>query len=187
MSFYNPNVISRLIVMGILFSLTGCVSSDRSDLEQQVSDILARPGTGVEKLPEIKPYEAYAYQSGKKNARSPFELFYQESPIEETEGEDAGLTEAMEKELRYRNREELEQFELDSLRMVGTMVDESNQWGIVRDPDGVVHRVRVGNYMGTNVGKILTIEEGRIELREIVKNSNGRWVERPAALALAEE
>lgn len=180
-------MLTRLFILGIIVSLAGCVSSDKTDLEQQVADILARPGSGVEKLPEIKPYEAYAYQSGKKNARSPFDLFYEERPADETAAEDSGLTEAMEKELKYRNREELESFELDSLRMVGTMVDQNNEWGIVRDPDGVVHRVRVGNYLGRNVGKILTIEEDRIELREIVRNPNGRWVERPAALALAQE
>ena len=41
--------------------------------------------------------------------------------------------------------------------------------------------------MGKNIGKILNIFEDRIELREIVKNSNGRWVERQAAIALAEQ
>ena len=97
------------------------------------------------------------------------------------------LTEDQIKEIRYRNREELESFELDSLRMVGTLEDQNTQWGIVRDPGGTVHRVKVGNYMGTNIGKILNIFEDRIELREIIRNPDGRWIEREAALALAEK
>jgi type IV pilus assembly protein PilP len=167
--------------------LYGCVSSDMSDLEQQVKQILARPGGRIEPLPEIKPYEAYTYQSGKEGARDPFELFYKK-PVEVAEkDENAGLTEDQIKEIRYRNREELESFELDSLRMVGTLEDQNTQWGIVRDPDGTVHRVKVGNYMGTNIGKILNIFEDRIELREIIRNPDGRWIEREAALALAEK
>ena len=174
-----------LIVLALV--LTGCVSSNKSDLENQVKDILARPGGRIEPIPEIKPYEAYAYQSGQEGARNPFQLFYEKSEAEVADAKDSGLTEAMEKEIKFRNREELESYELDSLRMVGTLEDQSNQWGIVRDPEGTVHRVRVGNYLGRNIGKILNIYEDRIELREIVKNSDGRYEERQAALALAAE
>lgn len=175
------------ILLACVVGLSGCVSSDMSDLEQQVQQMLARPGGRIEPLPEIKPYEAYAYQSAEEGARDPFELFYQK-PVEVSEkDENAGLTEEQIKEVRYRNKEELESFELDSLRMVGTLEDQSTQWGIVRDPDGTVHRVKVGNYMGTNIGKILNIFEDRIELREIIRNPEGRWIEREAALALAEQ
>ena len=40
-------------------------------------ETLARPGGRIEPLPEIKPYEAYAYQSAGQDARDPFKLFYQ--------------------------------------------------------------------------------------------------------------
>lgn len=175
-----------IILSATVLAISGCVSTDMSDLQQQVEQILARPGGRIEPLPEIKPYEAYTYQSGQKELRSPFQLFYEQPEEKVAESEDAGLTEEMEKELKYRNREELESYELDSLRMVGTLEDKTTQWAIIRDPNGIVHRVKVGNYMGKNVGKILNIYEDRIELREIVKNSNGRWIERQAAIALAE-
>jgi type IV pilus assembly protein PilP len=169
--------------------LSGCVSRDISDLENEVSEIMARPGGRIEPLPEIKPYEAYAYQSGQVNASDPFKLFYVVNKPEITDESvvDDGLTEEMEREIRNRNREELEQFELDSLRMVGTIDNENNNWAIVLDPNGVVHRVSVGNYIGANIGKIVNIYEDRIDLREIVQDSNGRWEEREAALALLEE
>jgi type IV pilus assembly protein PilP len=174
-------------LIAIAVCLSGCVSSDKSDLEQQVQQILSRPGGRIEPLPEIKPYEAYAYQSGKEAARDPFELFYKKTAEVAQKDENEGLTEDQIKEIRYRNREELETFELDSLRMVGTLEDQNTQWGIVRDPNGTVHRIKVGNYMGANIGKILNIFEDRIELREIIRNSDGRWIEREAALALAEK
>ncbi len=175
--------------MAALVLLSGCVSTDISELENQISEIMARPGGRIEPLPEIKPYEAYTYQSGMENAPSPFKLFYAVSKPEISDKAivDDGLTEEMEREIRNRNREELEQFELDSLRMVGTIDNENNNWAIVLDPNGVVHRVKVGNYMGTNIGKVVNIYEDKIDLREIVQDSNGRWEEREAALALLEE
>jgi type IV pilus assembly protein PilP len=80
----------------------------------------------------------------------------------------------------------IEAYELDSLRMVGTLDDDDDEWGIVLDPEGAVHRVSVGNYLGVNIGKITHVHEDRIELREIIQNSDGRWEERQAALALIE-
>lgn len=175
----------RALWLVFVMLISGCVSTDMSDLQMRVDEILARPGGRLEPLPEIKPYEAYAYKSAQAGARDPFQLFYQRSQEAVADAKDSGLTEAMEREIKFRNREELESYELDSLRMVGTLEDQNTQWAIVRDPQGTVHRVRVGNYLGRNIGKILNIQEDSIELREIVKNIDGRWEERQAALALA--
>lgn len=169
---------------------SGCdaLLDDRGELEKQVQNILNRPPEHIAPLPEIKPYVAYAYKAGKASGRDPFKLFYEKTAEELATGtKDVGLTDEMKKEIENRNREELESFELDSLRMVGTIEDQNAQWGVVHAPAGTVHRVKVGNYMGRNIGKILVISEDRIELREIVKNPDGRWEERQAAVALAEK
>ena len=177
----NPNLTILLLVL-----LLGGCSNDISDLEAWTQQVLARPGGRIAPLPEIKPYQAYAYQCGEKNCRDPFQSFYQQvTEVAEVE-KDTGLTKEMEREIKNRNREELEAFELDSLSMVGTMKDKDNNWGIIRDPDGTVHRVKVGNYMGRNIGKITNIFEDHIELREIVQNNQGHWEERPASIALVE-
>ncbi|MEX2524637.1 MAG: pilus assembly protein PilP [Gammaproteobacteria bacterium] len=170
----------------VAVALSGCVSSDISDLEQWTQEVMSRPGGRIKPLPEIRPYEAYSYKSAELGKRNPFEPFYEVRQAQEEEIEDDGLTAEMEREIKQRHREELEQFELDSLRMVGTLDDNDTNWGIVRDPDGVVHRVKVGNYLGRNVGKIINIFEDRIVLREIVKNNQGRWEERQASIALTE-
>ncbi len=179
---------SRHIPWSIFFLLmAGCVSNDLSDLDRYVEEVLARPGGRIEPIPEIKPYEAYTYKSAELGARDPFHVFFAKLQEDIEEAQDTGLTAEMENEIRNRNREELESFELDSLRMVGTLENEEDNWGIILDPDGSVHRVKVGNYMGRNVGKVLNIFEDRIEIREIIKNNQGRWEERQAAIALAEE
>ena len=186
--FTHSKKLALLVSFTVLLPLTGCVSRDMSDLQAKVDEIMARKGGRIEPLPEIKPYEAYTYESGVLGKKDPFEPFFETPEPQAEEGlAGDGLTPEMEREIVNRNREELEEFELDSLRMVGTLEDTENNWGIVLAPDGVVHRVKVGNYMGTNIGKITNIFEDRIELREIVQDSFGRWEEREAALALVEE
>jgi type IV pilus assembly protein PilP len=177
------------ILCCVLFAiiLSGCISADTVSLNNELSSIMSRPGGLIEPLPEIKPYEAYAYQSGLSDAHNPFKLFYVIKRTElESDGVDDALTPEVEREIKNRNREELEAYELDSLRMVGTLDDDDDEWGIVLDPEGAVHRVSVGNYLGVNIGKITHVHEDRIELREIIQNSDGRWEERQAALALIE-
>ena len=191
MSFIHSNrYIGLTIVLLAILGVAGCVSGDMSDLEKQVSKIMSKPGGRLEPLPEIKPYEAYVYESGKLRARNPFKRFYvveQSLAIEESEGPvDDGLTEEMRNEIQNRNREELERFELDSIKMVGTLQNEDNHWGIVLDPGGIVHRVKTGNYIGLNIGKITSIEEEQIEVREIIKDNSGRYGERKALLPLTE-
>ena len=176
-----------LAAAALSLSLAGCVTSGIGDLEQWVQEVLARPGGIIDPLPPFKPYEAYAYKSSDAGARDPFVPFYASRSEEKAKvAGGAGLTKEQEWELKDRSREELEQFELDSLRMVGTMKGEKENWGIIKDPTGVVHRVKTGNYMGRNIGKIVNIFEDKIELREIVLDNDGRGEERQAAIALVE-
>ena len=182
----------RPAVAGIVSTtvlLTGCVSTDMSDLEGYIAEVNARPArTTIQPLPELIVPEMYAYQSAEAGKRDPFESFLKQRAEEAARpGGDDAKTVALRQEIEGRNPEELEQFELDALRMVGTLNDNNQLWGIVLDKDGTVHRVRVGNYMGKNYGKILNIAEDKIELREIINTSNGGLEERPATLALTEQ
>lgn len=177
-----------LLLVPAALGLNGCVNRDKSDLDNFVAEVLARKGGTIEPLPPIKPYERYLYQSAEQHLRDPFTPFVEQEQKKETidKPTDAGQ-QAFNDEILAHNSEELEAFELDSLRMVGTLQDDNELWGVVRDNAGTVHRVQVGNYVGRNFGKILNIQEDRIELREIVKDAEGRWEERQASLALLEE
>ncbi|MBV8062889.1 MAG: pilus assembly protein PilP, partial [Nevskia sp.] len=54
---------------------------------------------------------------------------------------------------------------------------------MIKAPDGVIHRVSVGNYMGQNFGKITKISESEVDLDEIVPDGFGGFKEQPASLA----
>lgn len=171
-----------------ILALGGCGANDMNDLQQYVASVLARAGGEIEPLPAIRPYERYLYQSAEKELRNPFIEPIKEAP--KAESSVAGTDAQQEKyndEIRAHNSEELEAFELDSLRMVGTLQNDNELWAIIKDTTGTVHRIQVGNYVGRNFGKVLEIKEDRLELREIVKDGDGRWEERNASLALSEQ
>ena len=175
---------NSLIAGGLL---TACVSSDMSDLEQQVDEILARPGGGIEPIPQLKPAERYLYQSAEAGRRDPFMPLFDRQPAERKDMALSGTQQQYQKEIQTHNREELENFELDSLRMVGTLENGDGRWGVVQDREGTVHKVKVGNYMGRNYGKITNVAEDRIALREIVDDGQGGWEERHASMTLIQE
>ena len=70
--------------------------------------------------------------------------------------------------------------------MVGTLELAGVNYGLVQTSDGLIHRVVPGNYMGQNDGRIVTITESEIELVEIISDGIGGYLEREAAVSLAD-
>jgi len=70
--------------------------------------------------------------------------------------------------------------------MVGTLEQSATMWALIKDGEGSIHRVKTGNYMGKNYGKILAITEHQVDILEIVPNGMGAFIERPASIALSE-
>ncbi|HTC53464.1 MAG TPA: pilus assembly protein PilP [Steroidobacteraceae bacterium] len=158
-----------LIVVGA--SLTACSSGD-DDLQAFINATNQEAGGRVEPLPEVKPYQTYTYAD--MNLRSPF------MPTSPNAGNPNLRPDA------HRNREFLEQYSLDTMKMVGTIQQSGQMYGLVQTKDGLVHRVIVGNYVGQNDGKITAISTSKIDVREIVPDGLGGYIERPAALSLNE-
>ena len=85
-----------------------------------------------------------------------------------------------------RVREPLEDFPLDTLRMVGTLDINETVYGLVQTSDGLIHRVIPGNYLGQNDGRITDISESEILLVEIISDGIGGYIERDAAIGLSD-
>ena len=162
-----------ILMTSVAALVAGC-SDDMSELNQKIAEIKAKPGERIEPLPEIKPYEAFVYAAS--TLRSPFTA---SAPVQ------ADLPNSIRPDSR-RSREFLEQFPLDTLRMVGTLRLQGRNFGLVQGRDGLVHRILPGNYLGQNEGRVLSVDESKISLIEIVPDGLGGYIERPAALALSE-
>jgi type IV pilus assembly protein PilP len=162
-----------MMLAGLSAGLTACSSAD-DELARFIEDTRKEPGGRVEPLPEVKPYETFVYAAA--DMRSPF--------LPGGAGGRNGM--AGLRPDSKRNREFLEQFSLDTLKMVGTLKLSGRMYGLVQTKDGLVHRVTNGNYMGQADGKITEITPAKISLTEIVPDGLGGYMERPAALGLNE-
>jgi len=172
----RPAALGRLVQLavlgcGVLVSLAACSSAD-DELSRFIDDTKKEAGGRVEPLPEVKPYETFIYSAAE--LRSPF--------APGVPGGGAGLN-GLRPDSK-RNREFLEQFPLDTLKMVGTLRLEGRMYGLVQTKDGLVHRISAGNYLGQADGKITEITPSKISLTEIVPDGVGGYMERPAALGL---
>jgi type IV pilus assembly protein PilP len=157
-------------------ALAGCAQGT-ADLEAYAQEVKSRPGPPLDPLPVMQQFEAFEYDAA--HLRDPFS-----APREErASGAGNGL-----RPDPNRRRELLESYPLDGLSMVGTLGGESDGLvALVLDPEGVVHRVRVGNYMGQNEGRIVDITHARVDLTELVSDGAGGWMPRQASLALDEK
>lgn len=160
-------------------TLTACSSDELGDLRDFVAKEKSRPAGRIAPLPEFEIYETFTYAA--RDLRNPFRPKEEALLTDSEEANSSGL-----RPEDNRNREALEAFPLDGLTFMGLLEKEGVVWGIVKAPDGLVHRVQAGNYMGQNYGKILSIDESRIELMEIVQDGRGGWFEREAAVAIAD-
>jgi type IV pilus assembly protein PilP len=158
-------------------TLVSCSSDEFSDLEQFMNEKRSRPGGVIAPIPPFKAYKAFTYSA--TTLRSPFDR-----PIEIREITQLQSVSTVEPD-NDRAKEFLEQYTFDSLAMVGSLSRAGTDWTLVQDPDGGVHRVRNGDYLGRNHGRIVESTENYIAVIEIVSDGNDGWVERPRSIKLS--
>lgn len=179
----RSNVIVRLatliaVLVPMLF-LGGCSGGgDVSDLQAKMAEIKARPRGRIEPPPEFAPIASVSYST--HQMRSPFT-----PPVD-----DAGLDVPMGRKVEpdfTRPKEYLERFPLESLQLVGSIARPGGALEVlIRDPAGQVNRVKVGNHMGKNFGRVIDVSETSVGVLEIVPDGQDGWVERSRTIKLVE-
>jgi len=165
-----------LLVVLASVTLSACAGDD-DELRAYIDEVKARPGGRIPPLPDIVPAPKFVYESD--NRRSPFVPDLPQARVSANPDAVSGPD-------PNRPREFLEQFPLDTLRMVGTLELGGGAFGLVQTSDGLVHRVTSGNHLGQNYGRITSISDAEIQLVEIIPDGLGGYLERPAAVGLSD-
>lgn len=172
---------NRIVFLGVaLLMLSGC-SKDMSDLKQFTESVKQQNTGSVEPIPQFKQYEAYAFIAD----RNPF------VPLTVTDRQVNQNTSAeIDDSLKPdgdRRKEPLEFFPLDALSMVGTVEKNKTIWALLKDPESAIHRIKMGNYVGQNYGRVMSVSDTEVVLNEIVQDSSGSWIERVSKIQIAGE
>ena len=157
--------------------LSACGSEEFADLQEFVKNSGADLRGKVPAAPEIKPYEPFPYEN---NAGLP-DPFKARKP-DKKDARNGGQNQPD----ITRARQELEEFPLDSLKMVGSLRKGAVGNAIIRSSEGKIYRVKVGNYIGMNFGQITSITETEVKIKEMVQDGAGDWLERESSLQLVE-
>jgi len=160
------------LALGACVLLAGCGGESHQDLRAWMADQGKGARGRVDPLPQIKPYEPFAYNAF--DLPDPFKP----RKIEPTKGGSKLAPDLT------RRREPLEAYPLESLTMVGTLAKGKATYALVRTTDKDVYQVSAGNYLGQNFGVILGVTESEIRMKELVQDGSGDWTERTGTLQL---
>jgi type IV pilus assembly protein PilP len=157
--------------------LTGCGGEEFQDLRDFVKNSGADMRGKIEPPPEVKPYEYFAYNN-EANLPDPFKPRKQEL----RPGGNTGINQPD----FDRPKEALEEFPLESLKMVGYLYRDKVGYAVIRATDSKLYRVKAGNHMGTNFGLVKEVADTEVKVKEMIQDSSGDWTERMSSLQLIE-
>ncbi len=168
----------RLVSLFIVaLGMTACSSGSTEDLRAYVESVKARPAGSVEPLRDPVEYETYEYKSDSR--RDPFKPSFTQNKMASTKkGSGIGGPDL------DRERNQLESFPIDTLRYIGNLQRGAVSWGLIKTPDGEIVRVRLGDYMGQDYGRVTLVDSERIELLELIPDGMGGWEQRSVSLVL---
>jgi len=162
----------------LALALTAC-SESMEGLNNYIAAVKERPADPIPPIPPVKTYTPYNYDG--TVGRDPFRPSLNEGSDDERSSNRNGPRPDFERPKEY-----LERYELDTLSMVGTFKKGKFYWVLIRDPEGVVHRVSMGDYMGKNHGHVVQISDTQVSLSELISDGAGGWLVREASIALGE-
>ncbi|WP_370633574.1 pilus assembly protein PilP [Acidovorax sp. sic0104] len=174
--------ISVAAVLSAAALLSGCGSSGDEELRQWMTELRATTKPRVTPLTEPKQFtpQAYAMDAGIE----PFNSVKLTQALKRESNQSASNAALIAPEMA-RRKEPLEAYPLDVMAMVGSLDKVGTPTALLR-VDKLLYQVKVGNYIGQNYGKITRITESSIQLREIVQDATGDWIERVTSLELQE-
>lgn len=170
------------IVVSLSLILTGCGSSGDEELRYWMADLRATTKPTITPLTEPKQFLPQAYPT--EIALEPFNSVKLTQALRRDSTQLASNAALIAPEMA-RRKEPLEAYPLDTMSMVGSLDKKGAPTALLK-VDNLLYQVRVGSYLGQNYGKITRITENSIQLREIVQDATGDWVERSASLDLQE-
>jgi len=170
-----------LFLPAAIVAIAGCTASNEVEIQQWMTEVRQSMKPTTQAVPEPKEFAPFVYEA--RTQVDPFDP--QKVVMAVARQQQARVSASAIKPDLDRRRETLEGFPLDQVRMVGMMRQSGTNVALL-ETNGATHLVRVGNYVGQNFGLITRISESELQLKEIVQDAAGEWVERPAKLELQE-
>lgn len=169
-----------VVLISAIAALAGCGNGGLDDVKDWMKGVREQTKVAVPKLSEPKKFTPFAYAV--KDSLDPFNSIKLATAFAKAKA--SSKSSALEPD-KDRRREPLEYFPLDAIKMVGTIQKSGVSYALLQ-VDKTVYQAKMGNYVGQNFGMITNVSEGNVDIKEIVQDAAGEWVERQAKLELQE-
>ena len=171
---------SVILAIPLVLGLGGCSDGGIHEVQQWMDDVRRGTKASIPPLSEPKKFTPFLYTTTKDviDPYNPSKLAIALAKAKADSGR--GFTPDLD-----RRREPLESYPLDTLKMVGTLQRAGLSYALLQTGKVLFH-AKVGNYIGQDLGMITKITETEVDIKEIVQDAAGDWVERKAQLELQE-
>ena len=168
--------LAPLLAAGLL---AACSDSDVKEVKNWMEEVKKESKVSVAPLPEPKTFIPFAYSA--KDAIDP----YSPNKLLAELAKAAAKSDNRFKPDTERRKELLESYPLDTIAMVGVLQKAGINYALLQI-DRAVHQVRVGQHVGQNYGLVTGVTETAVNIKEVVQDAGGEWVERMSKLELQE-
>ncbi|QKV54292.1 pilus assembly protein PilP [Comamonas antarctica] len=174
---------SLILALGLCTALlVGCSNPEHEELQQWMAQQRAQARPRITPIAEPKQFQPQTYTAD--GGVDPFDPGKLTQALRRDSAQQGARSGIIQSELN-RRKEPLEAMPLDAMAMVGSLQKQGQPTALIK-VDQLLYQVRVGNYLGQNYGKVLRITENSVQLREIIQDVTGEWIERNTELVLQE-
>jgi type IV pilus assembly protein PilP len=159
--------------------LSACGDSDVKEVRDWMAQVKKDTKVAVTPLTEPKTFVSFAYTA--KDAVDPFDPNKLLAELARV----AAKSNNPFKPDMDRRKELLENYPLDTFAMVGVMQKGGSNYALLQMGRSV-YQVMVGQHIGQNFGLVTGVTETSVNIREVVQDAGGEWVERMSKLELQE-
>jgi type IV pilus assembly protein PilP len=159
--------------------LAGCSDSDVREVKDWMAEVRKDTKPSVKPLAAPKDFIPYAYE-----AREAVDPFSPNKLLAELARAAESSTNPKRPDMN-RAKEVLETYPLDTMKMVGSLQKGGIIYALLQI-DKSVYQVKGGMRLGQNYGLVTHVAENAIDIREVVQDAGGDWVERMSRLELQE-
>lgn len=156
--------------------LSGCFD-DTADIQRFMEQVKANSTAKIAPLPPVKDFEHLPYTSSE--LRSPFSL-----PLTDGYDQQAIAQPGCIQLDNQREKQPLEQYAIDNLKMRGTLGHDDELWALIEASDQSLHRISINDRLGLFHGKVIAVKPDSIEITEFIPDGSGCTVQRTNKLQL---
>ena len=169
----------RTLIAAISCLVLGGCSSERhlDEVRQFVKESDNTPRGRIPPLPEVRPYEPFEYAA--------FDLVDPFVPRKIEPPKPSGVARGVQPPKDH-VKGPLEAFPIENLMMVGTLQQKNDVYALIKAPDNNLYRVKTGDFLGQNFGRVTDINESTLKLKELIQDSGSEWKEEERTLLLQE-